>query len=396
MLRLPEVLAGNELSIDVFDYQDSPLAGSSYVSKFHHCPEPLINSETGLISQHLTTFLVRNAFDFFIYSSDGLAMAVKDSDLEENIKERVLPVQDRKYFDLIGSKIALSLTAASLGLTTPGFEIAADRAELEGKLKKLHGDYFVKADVGGGGARVKAIHAGPNSRTPHVPKDWFPLLVQEKIVGEEIAVDALFLKGKLMTYAYSVVLERTKRLGPSTRREFRKPLGTAFEAELQVLAKAAKLSGFANLTFIRGELDQEHYLIEADLRPNTWHQFGRHFGIDWGSHITNPELAPGGSQPFEEPMLISLYPRALKNAVLHLRVLVLWRWVTKKPETWQRTNRLDAAVNRHEARSVIPSIRKDIVLPLAVGLWLKLPAGLSAELKKLGIRRFIARALGEA
>jgi hypothetical protein len=109
--------------------------------------------------------------------------------------------------------------------------------------------------------------------------------VQQKITGVEIHLDAQFFAGKLLGWTYSKVLQVSSRFGPSTDRLYVNPPSLDFVAELDALANAADLHSFANVTLIWVESESCHYLIEADLRPNAWHQFGQLLGVDRSNNL---------------------------------------------------------------------------------------------------------------
>jgi len=308
----------------------------------------------------------------------------------------VLPVRNKDYFALAGSKIALSNAANHLGLTTARFEVANTIHELELLLASWPTEAIAKADQGGGGARVKQFPAHHTGNLGKIDQSWLPVLVQQKITGVEIHLDALFFAGKLVGWTYSKVLQVSSRFGPSTDRLYVNPPSLDFVAELDALANEADLHSFANVTLIWVESESRHYLIEADLRPNAWHQFGKLLGIDWSKNLTGtPAGASSGQAELpEEGLRLSLYPRALKSAVRTLNLKVIHSWVMRKPGTWETRNDKDPILNKLEARSIAPSLRTDVLLPLLVFAWSLIPETLQLRLRQNGMRRFVASLIG--
>ena len=82
-------------------------------------------------NEELVVFLEDSNYDYYIYSSDALGIALGNSSLSQQTKSRVMPVRNKDCFALAGSKIALSNAANHLGLTTPRFEVANTLKELE-------------------------------------------------------------------------------------------------------------------------------------------------------------------------------------------------------------------------------------------------------------------------
>jgi len=110
----------------------------------------------------------------------------------------VLPVRNKDYFALAGSKIALSNAANHLGLTTARFEVANTIHELELLLASWPTAVIAKAHHGGGGARVRQFPPHHSGSLRKIIQSWLPVLVQQKITGVEIHLDAQFFAGKLV------------------------------------------------------------------------------------------------------------------------------------------------------------------------------------------------------
>jgi hypothetical protein len=394
--RLPEVLATDGLFIDVFDTENSPLAKNQFIDNFFACTMPLMDHHTMQAHEELLVFLEDTNYDYYIYSSDALGIALGNSSLSQQTKSRVMPVRNKDCLSLAGSKIALSNAANHLGLTTPRFEVANTLKELELLLASWTTEAIAKADHGGGGARVRQFPAHHKGSLGKIDQSWLPVLVQEKITGVEINVEAQFLAGKLVGWTYSKVLQVSSRFGPSIDRLYVNPPSLDFLAELDALANEADLHSFANVTLIWVESESRHYLIEVDLRPTAWHQFGKQLGMDWSKNLVGKAAgASSGQQKLpEEGFRLSLYPRALKHAVRTLNLNMVLSWVRHKPGTWETRNTKDPVLNKLEAKSIVPSIRTDVLVPILVFVWSLIPETLQLRLRQNGLRRFVASLIG--
>jgi hypothetical protein len=394
--RLPEVLATEALFIDVYDVGNSPLAKSQFISNFFSCTGPLVHHHTMQANVELLMFLEDSNYDYYIYSSDALGIAIGNSSLSPETKSRVMPVRNKDYFALAGSKIALSDAANHLGLRTPRFEVANTLQELELLLASWRTEAIAKADRGGGGARVRQFPANHKGSLGEIDQSWLPVLVQEKITGVEIHLDAQFFAGKLVGWTYSKVLQVSSRFGPSIDRLYVNPPSLDFVAELDALANEAGLHSFANVTLIWVESESCHYLIEVDLRPNAWHQFGKQFGMDWSKNLINQATGASSRQAElpEEGFRLSLYPRAQKHAVRTLNLSMIHSWVWHKPGTWETRNNKDPILNKLEAKSIVLSIRTDVLLLLLVFVWSLISETRQLRLRQNGLRRFVASLIG--
>ena len=198
-----------------------------------------------------------------------------------------MPVRSPDFFSLAGSKIALSEISQRLGIAIPEFETAASLRELRQLLADSAHDTLVKANIEGGGARVSEFRAEHQGSLGKIDESWLTVLLQRKVTCVAIAVEAQFVSRKLVGWIYSKPLRTSTKFGPSTRRMYCGPSSFDFEQTLERLAETANLHCFPSVTFIQGQVDNRHYLIEADLRPNAWHQFDPQLGVHWSENLTH-------------------------------------------------------------------------------------------------------------
>jgi hypothetical protein len=69
-------------------------------------------------------------------------------------------------------------------------------------------------------------------------------------------------------------------------------------------------------------------------------------------------------------------------------------WVSHKPGTWETRNNKDPILNKLEAKSIVPSIRTDVLLPILVFVWSLIPETVQLKLRENGSRRFVASLIG--
>jgi predicted ATP-grasp superfamily ATP-dependent carboligase len=231
-----------------------------------------------------------------------------------------------------------------------------------------------------------------------IEADWYPLVVQEFVSGTEVSLEALFRNGKLVAWLYSEMVETMGDFGPSTTRRYFMPEVRDFELVLSLLGADGGLNGMFNVAMIWSPTREAHFLFELDPRPNTWHQFGKHFGVDWVEAMLGSEAITGASHAPATPAsetdeFIHLYPRALKHALNTRGLGGIRPWLTAAPGTWSSRNHKDHAINRYELREVIfwfsgPSIA------MAAKVWQALPPWAQRILAKLGVKRAVIYLVG--
>ena len=370
--------------------KESPLRNSPFIQKFTLIHSYLGEDRSG-IGNDLLTVLKDMSYDMAIYSNEEIPLAVLHSDLDEDQKVHALPIKEAQGMCLIGSKIGLAEMALREGLPFPKTAIAKSWEDLMAALDEFGPPVFVKADRGAGGDRVLFSNGAIEGLRARISADWFPVIVQEALDGETVSVEAIFNSGVLRGWTYSVFLEATSKFGPSSRRRYINPPKLDFEQTLIQLGKRAGLHGPVNTTWIWQTSNRTHILLEADTRPSAWHQFLPRFGFqpsflsEVGADISRQSpLADGGVE-------IGLYPTELRHAIFNGQPLKVFRWLLKRPGTWDFRNSEDLAVNRFENHEVLRAPKLALLrllgglrglLPIKLVRWLE-TAGIMSLVKKI-------------
>jgi hypothetical protein len=278
-----------------------------------------------------------------------------------------------------------------LPIIQPRSVTAQSHAQSEALTASFDTDYLIKGDLFGGGSRVRKF--APGQLVEGIPADWYPVVLQEFIPGREISVEALFKHGRLVAWLYSEAIVNLHVYGPSSVRLYREPPAIDFETTLNIVGQDAELHGLFNCAFIWSEDRAQHYLFELDPRPNAWHQFGKHFGVDWVSALSSENSDSLIQHPKGPAELIRLYPRDLKRALSASSWQGLKTWVFGEPGTWDTRNRLDKAVNRYDRRIVLFWFATPII-SLGAKMWQSLPTKLQRFLVKTGVKRAVIFLVG--
>jgi len=78
-----------------------------------------------------------------------------------------------------------------------------------------------------------------------------------------------------------------------------------------------------------------------------------------------------------------------------LQLGVVYHWLTNQPGTWSTRNNRNRNIDRIEVMSFIPSLSKDLLLPIMVFGWGLLPDKVQTKFRENGVRRFVATSIGE-
>jgi hypothetical protein len=245
----------------------------------------------GLISYlKLNTKLLKELSGVFIWPSDYIMRLISESDLEKSIKEKILPLKTSQSARMFDSKVGQLNYFESCGLLVPRSEVVKSSAELE----KISGNFenaLVKADRGGGGLFIKEFTSSDKRELYEIPDSWYPLVVQEKIEGTIIGVEAFYLDGQLVFWIFSDLVAEQSRFGPTMGRRFLDPVERDFEEALILIGRKGNVSGFVNTGFIR-DSEGRCKIIEFDARPNVWHFTYKFFDIKFREYFEKPKSEP--------------------------------------------------------------------------------------------------------
>lgn len=206
-----------------------------------------------------------------ILGSDGEMRQIADSDAKPWIKEKLLPFKNTLGYSILDSKIGLLNVTAQLGVKTPKQIVAHNMIQVSNLVSNSQNSLLIKGNSGGGGAFIVEIDSTsrfPNSKLDHIS---YPLVVQEKIYGHQIAVEAFYSDGELTGYIYNKDILDMSLFGPSYIRTSSQPESMDFIESLLLMGKGLGVHGMVNCTFILETETQKHYLVEFDARPNIWH-----------------------------------------------------------------------------------------------------------------------------
>jgi hypothetical protein len=268
--EIPFVFAKAGYKVDVFCPSKFWISCSSYITNSISC-----STDDFIFLQQLTDCIYKENYDWILLTEDPLIELVKREITDEDLLEKLLPVKNKEARDILSSKIGFSSYFDSIGIDTPAYVGFKPDINDFSDLASLQFPVLNKYDLSWGGTDMAISHDLQELQNvlKGLPKHA-NILVQEYIQGDEIRVDALFYDGRLLNYFCAEVLTHTKdQFSYTTRRSY-----YAYPELSQLLALiGGKIvaHGFANISFIRQKETNRHYLIEIDLRPNSWMAYSR-------------------------------------------------------------------------------------------------------------------------
>lgn len=253
-----------------------------------------------------------------IIGTDAEMREIAESDLSLELKLRLLSSKSPNFLDLYDSKIGFNRICDLISVNRPRTKVVESFADFSKSITEFEFPLLAKKDKGSGGFGVVEIkNLGELSSVKFAPTD-FPILLQEKIKGEDIGVEAFYLKGQLVGYLYSKSLGAMHPKGPSYLCDYMNPDNTDFVTDLEKIGALTELTGMVNCSFILNPKNGSHYIFEFDPRPNAWHSLAKYFEIDISALYSNGKIGKG--KTIITPAKILLLGRFNFHLVNHLSI----------------------------------------------------------------------------
>lgn len=247
------------------------------------------NVDDGTYATQLQALVDRENYDWVVLGDDGAVGVMGRTNCDDALARKILPLSKLENKIMLGSKAGLSILCDRYSIVTPPYVIYNEAVDLNVQCSSIPFPILLKEDCSGGsdGVHLCATVAAVERLLAQLPTEKkHNLVFQSYIVGDNIAVDALYQEGGLLGYAYSQATRSTRgEFGVAIERRY--VACPEIEAELSGIGASFGINGFATMTFIRCKKTQQHYLIESDLRPQGWFPLARFCGVDFVQAISN-------------------------------------------------------------------------------------------------------------
>ena len=335
LIELPALLANGGFEVDIFAEHDSWVLQNSFYR--HHIAAP---SDPGSFVDELLAFVDAQPgkYDWIIPGDDAILRLLNEKITDEETFYRIMPLIKIEHRFILGTKSGMSQLCTKFNITTPGYAVYNKEMSIKDITTQVPFPMMVKEDMSEGGYGVyKCNNNQELQATLDKVINKTNLVFQQYISGSEINTEVLYHKGKLMVYSYSERLNCFGDFGVSTRRiYYNEP---AIEAELERIGEKLGLNGFGNVVFMKNEADNKHYLIEVDMRPNSWMYYGHNMGNDFSqavAQIANGQLQPVRPDAAEtkKRRIITLYKKDVYRCLQEKDIKGLLGWIINADGRW--------------------------------------------------------------
>lgn len=283
----------------------------------------------------LAAAVAGNQYDLVVMADDISLHAILNSSLGDDDKLALLPVVAVSDFNHLCSKIGLSLVLQRHGISTPDFLVIKDRQALQQAAGKIPYPFMLKGDFSGGGKQTFECKSDSGFATLLKNFNAYPAVLQKKIIGKEIGIEAFYQQGALIHFSYARPLktEKNRKFAPSKLREYTQTgaLDPTIFDDLRNLGRALGADGFVNISVLIADADQKRYFFEADMRPTTWIDFPKFFGDAPAQKIKNFFASGLTSEGFDKR--VADYPNHI--ILPYFLRMELWELATNRYQVWR-------------------------------------------------------------
>jgi len=282
-LALPNILMQAGFEVDCISTKKI-LKHDRQIRRFY-----LADTPADLIEK--SSALLDHQYELIIPADDLSINLILKSDLPAEEKLALLPVTDEKFFIHLSSKIGLSLAFQASNIATPEFAVINTKNELKDAALKIGYPLMLKGDFSGAGAETVECLCDADLQKILIDFNHYPAILQKKITGDLVFIEAFYKAGKLIHHSYSTVVKNfnANPFGVSILRNYMQTasVGKVVFEELTNIGKALGADGFANISCIRTRDDNKRYYFEADMRPTAWAYHSKYVGEPISENIRN-------------------------------------------------------------------------------------------------------------
>ncbi len=311
-MDIPYLFVKAGCSIDIFCRRKSWLATANYHTTWHVAPD-----DPALYVKDLEKVLLSTTYDWIV-AGDDIVIRLLGKRATSDVLQKNIALVLPEHYSILGSKANLSLFCSKHAIPTPPYALYLPGLDPHSLADTVAFPLLLKVDESAGGAGVflcqnhEDVACIISSLTDFEKEN---LVFQKYIHGKNIAIESLYKDGRLIMYSYAVVTKTlNSEFGVSVERKYIEC--PKIEKRLRMVGEALGFNGFCSMTYI--DDGKEHYLIEADMRPQAWYLLGKISGADFVR----------GIQEFfsDTPRYIpSVFPKAKKEVyVRHFLRELLW------------------------------------------------------------------------
>lgn len=296
-------------------------------------------------------------YDWIVLLEDVVVKLMNKAITSEALFKKILPITKIENREVLSSKAGLSIVCQKHGIATPRFLNYDEASGIETIKEQLHFPILLKEDFSFSGIGIKYCEE-PALFEECLDRVWDKsnLVLQEFIEGKDIGIEALFSHGELVMYnAADILSYMYDKFSFTTRRKYYQ--SDAITAKLKELGKSVGINGFASIQYIYHPERDIYYLIELDIRTNSWMPYSRFMACDFSEGIKRIINGPvNGSVPKIQPVKaveVAIFDRDVRRCIKNKDYKGLLRWVFNYKGYWKFIPLYDKKLFKRISRKII-------------------------------------------
>lgn len=258
-----------------------------------------------------------------------------------NLFSKLLPITKIENRQILSSKCGLSIILNKYGINTPAYLIYSEKEDLGKVIGSMIFPILLKVDYSFSGIGLKLVEKSSDleGAINEIYKSK-NLVIQEFIEGVDLGVEALFDKGRLVMYNLATIQNYMyHKFSFTTSRTYIRDI--EIEKLLIELGEKVGINGFASIQYIYHPKRKIYYLIEADLRTNSWMSYSRFTRQDFSDGIqsiynnTNESKIDTKSESINEKTEIIIFDRDIRRCIKNKDFKGLMKWVINWNGCWK-------------------------------------------------------------
>lgn len=342
LIEIPAVITKGSYLLDIYAVEGSWVLKNSFYHKHIHA-----SKDQSVFVEELLELINKESdkYDWIIPGDDIIIRLLNEQLKDEALFYKIMPLTKIEHRDLLGSKAGFSTLCTRYNISTPRYMVYEQGVTLSEVAAKVGFPMMVKLDKSEGGYGVYLCNDSRELETTFSSITNKELLVfQQFINGYEINTEVLFRNNVLLAYAYSRRLKCFGKFGVSTQRLYYN--NDVIAADLVRIGSELGLSGFGNIVFMYCEPEDKYYLIEIDMRPNSWMYYGQYTGNDFSQAIRNianneQQLVHPEAKKSALKVVITLYKKDVYRCLTEKDWSGLAGWLINKDDRWRFIPRYD-------------------------------------------------------
>lgn len=305
-----------------------------------------------------------NHYHKIVTTDDATNKLLNDNIADPELFCKLLPLTKIENRKILSSKSGLSEVLEKYQIATPKYALYSDDLDIQKVKTEFTFPILSKVDYSFSGIGLQLIENAA-SLDDAIKKVYNTknMVLQEFIQGDDIGVEALFHQGKLLMYNAANILDYMYNSFSFTtsRRYFR---NKQIEALLIELGDKVGINGFASIQYVYCKKRNTYFLIEVDIRTNSWMSYGRFTGQNFSDAIRtiiDPSLNINSYSTDNKTVNIYMFDRDIRRCVKHRDYKGIIKWIFNADGRWKFIPLYDLKYFKRILSKLFGDFRKKIV-----------------------------------